>query len=232
MATVRAWTYDGTELAWLQERLGRSGTGPGHVVSELVPSGFEAYVRIFHRFEAVDGSGRTRRWRTWAEEGGIAFHSELSHLSLPDEHDAAGEPVWQTEEGDLDDRSRGALARLLAGMTGDQEVYFAYDLAALCRGEEEPLVRRSCLTDLESVREEVKGRVGSDGPEFWWPQDRSWVVTTDYDLLSTYVGCSNETAEQILGDDELEALPVTSRTRVDWYADRRQGRAAVPTPRR
>ncbi|WP_328923748.1 hypothetical protein OG429_03335 [Streptomyces sp. NBC_00190] len=227
MVRARAWTYDGTGLAWLQERLGRSGTGPGHVVSELVPSGFEAYLRIFHRFEAVDGSGRTRRWQTWAVEGGIAFHSELSHLSLPDVHGAAGERVWQTEEGALDGRSRGALARLLAGMTGDQDVYFAYDLAALSWGEEGPLVRRSRLADVESVREEVKGRVGSDGPEFWWPQDRSWVVTTDCDLLSTYVGCSNETAERILGDDELEALPVTSRTRVDWYADRRQGFRSV-----
>lgn len=113
MVRARAWTYDGTGLAWLQERLGRSGTGPGHVVSELVPSGFEAYLRIFHRFEAVDGSGRTRRWQTWAVEGGIAFHSELSHLSLPDVHGAAGERVWQTEEGALDGRSRGALARLL-----------------------------------------------------------------------------------------------------------------------
>ncbi|MFB7462642.1 hypothetical protein ACFCZ1_03870 [Streptomyces sp. NPDC056224] len=220
MVSAREWTYDGTELAWLQERLGRSATGPGHVVSELVPSGFEAYLRVFHRFEATDGSGRTRRWQTWADEAGVAFHSELSHFSLPDERDEAGKPMWQTEAGVLDSRSRATLARCLAGVTGDQGVYFAYDLAALCRGGEEPLVRRSCLADLESVREEVSDEVGSDGPEFWWPQDRAWVVTTDYDLLSTYVGCSNETAERILGDAGLEALPVTPGTRVDWYADR------------
>ncbi len=52
------------------------------------------------------------------------------------------------------------------------------------------------------------------------PDDRGWVVTTDYDLLPTYVGCSVTTAERILGDDALEALPVTAQTRVDWYADR------------
>ena len=38
-------------------------------------------------------------------------------------------------------------------------------------------------------------------------QDRSWVVTTDYDLLSSYVGCSAESAELLLGDDVLETLP-------------------------
>ncbi|MFF0746690.1 hypothetical protein ACFYVL_40510 [Streptomyces sp. NPDC004111] len=66
----------------------------------------------------------------------------------------------------------------------------------------------------------VDPQVGDDGPEFWWPDDHSWVVTTDYDLLSTYIGCSVTTAERILRDDVLEALPVTAQTRVDWYADR------------
>ncbi|MFD7442971.1 hypothetical protein [Streptomyces sp. NPDC059909] len=42
------------------------------------------------------------------------------------------------------------------------------------------------------------------------------MVTTDYDLLSTYVGCSAQTSELLLADDELEILPVTLQTRVDW----------------
>ncbi|MEU7606992.1 hypothetical protein [Streptomyces sp. NPDC041003] len=80
MAQTREWTYDGTELAWLQERIGRPGAGPGHVVSELVPSGFEAYLRIFHRFEAADGSGRTRTWQTWAE---CFFRGEVVQARIP-----------------------------------------------------------------------------------------------------------------------------------------------------
>ncbi|MFK0257904.1 hypothetical protein [Streptomyces sp. NPDC090445] len=220
MTKISEWVYEGTELAWLQERLGRAEPGPGHLVSELVPSGFEAYVRIFHRFEATDGSGRSLRWRARAETAGVAFHAELSHWSLRDHGDSnPGGPLWLTEAGALDDHSRQALARVLAGVAGDQAVWFAYDLAALCWGEEEPLVRRSPLAHLEAVREAVADRVGTSGPEFWWPQDRSWVVTSDYDLVSTYVGCSAETAEQLLEDEVLEALPVTPRTRVDWYAD-------------
>ncbi|WP_405777426.1 hypothetical protein [Streptomyces sp. NBC_00859] len=46
------------------------------------------------------------------------------------------------------------------------------------------------------------------------------MVTTDYDLLSTCVGCSGETAERIPRDDAIEALPVTAQTRGDWYAER------------
>jgi hypothetical protein len=40
---------------------------------------------------------------------------------------------------------------------------------------------------LESVGKSVRDLVGDSGPEFWWPQDRIWVVTTDHDLLSTYI---------------------------------------------
>ncbi|MEU5438741.1 hypothetical protein AB0G73_36145 [Streptomyces sp. NPDC020719] len=222
MAQTREWSYDGTELAWLQQQLSRPKAGAGHAVSELVPDGFDAYVRIFHRFEATDGSGRTRTWQARLDGTAIPFHAELSHLSLPGEERTPGEPLWQTEEGALDDRSRHALARCLADVSGDEAVYYAYDLAALVWGEPAPVVRRSTLAELETVRDEVADTVGASGPEFWWPHDRSWVVTSDYDLLSTYVGCSAQTAQLLLDDAELETLPITPQTRVDWYADRPQ----------
>jgi len=219
MAEKREWAYDGTELAWLRDRLGRPEPGPGHVVSELVPIGYEAYARIFHRFEATDGSGRSRTWQAWAKDSAVPFHAELSHRWLRDEDRGPGRSLWQAEDGALDDSSRRALARVLAAVSGDQIVYFAYDLAALLWGEDEPLIRCASLADLETVREAVRDVVGDSGPEFWWPEDRSWVVATDYDLLSTYVGCSAETAELLLGDDALETLPVTPQTRVDWETD-------------
>ncbi|GGP80267.1 hypothetical protein [Streptomyces melanogenes] len=190
------------------------------MVSELVPGGFEAYVRIFHRFQATDGSGRTRTWQARLQNPTAALHGELSHLSLPADERAPGEPLWQSEEGALDDRSRHALARCLADVSGDEAVSYAYDLAALLWGEPAPLVYRSTLAGLETVREEVADTVGTSGPEFWWPHDRSWVVTSDHDLLSTYIGCSAQTAQLLLDDAELETLPVTPQARVDWYADR------------
>ncbi|MEU5776053.1 hypothetical protein ABZ819_22510 [Streptomyces venezuelae] len=223
MTVKREWKYEGTELAWLHDRLGRSDDGPGHVVSELVPEGYEAYVRIFHRFRATDGSGRTRRWKAWAKDSGVPFHPEMSHRWLRSDEPDPG-PRWMADEGTLDERSRGALARLLAAVSGEQDVYFAYDLGALLWGaHDEPLVRHGSLAHLEDVRASLTDVLGDSGPEFWWPQDRSWVVTTDYDLLSTYVGCSSRTAERILTDDTLEALPVTPHTRVDWDTEPPQG---------
>ncbi|MFE9404018.1 hypothetical protein ACFYNY_19850 [Streptomyces sp. NPDC006530] len=140
---------------------------------------------------------------------------------MPDEDRAAGKkPRWLTGSGQPDNGTRQALARALARTTGDQPVFFAYDLAALLWGEDAPLVRRSSLASLEAVRAAVAAGVGGmEGPEFWWPQDRSWVVTSDVDLVSTYVGCSAEAAEHILSDPEIEALLVTPYTRVDFSAD-------------
>ncbi|PJN03771.1 hypothetical protein CG740_05025 [Streptomyces sp. CB01201] len=222
MTLVREWSYDGTELAWLQA--GLIGTmDEGHVVAELVPDGFEAYLRVFHRFEASDGSGRTRSWRGWAGDSGVRFHGELSHWSLPDEgrHEGAT-PLWLAQSGQLDQCTERALVRVLGEVTGDgRPVSFAYDLEALLWGADAPVVRRSSVYGLDEVRKEVAAELGSlQGPEFWWPTDRSWVVTSDCDLLSTYIGCSAETAERILANREIEALPVAPQTRVDWYSDR------------
>ncbi|MEU8513792.1 hypothetical protein AB0C76_19700 [Kitasatospora sp. NPDC048722] len=227
MTETHTWSYDGTELAWLQAGLEQTGRSEGHVVGELVPGGFDAYLRVFHRFEASDGSGRTRSWRERAGDAGRPFHAEMSHWPLvQDESGPDADVRWLADSGQPDVVTRRALARCLARVTGDQPVLFAYDLAAALWGEPGPLVRRSTLAELDSSRRCVAAEVGLGagrgeitGPEFWWPEDRSWVVTSDHDLVSTYVGCSAEAAALILADHEAEALPVTPRTRVDFHAD-------------
>ncbi|GAA0442682.1 hypothetical protein GCM10009544_01790 [Streptomyces stramineus] len=211
MMRSHLWSYDSTKLAWLQAGLAPSGGNAGCSVAELLPGGFDAYVRIFHQFEAPDGSGLTQSWWSRAADSGESFHAELTHYSLLD----APKPVWLARTGEPDDRTRRALVRVLTATTGDEPVFFAYDLEALLNGEEQPLIRTAPLPELETLRKMVEEEhTAMDGPEFWWPHDRSWVVTSDHDLTSTYVGCSQETAERILSDDEIEALSVTPHTRV------------------
>ncbi|MXV99113.1 MAG: hypothetical protein F4126_03545 [Acidimicrobiaceae bacterium] len=45
-------------------------------------------------------------------------------------------------------------------------------------------------------------------PQLWWPDDRSWIVATEIDLVSTYVACSRPLAEDLMADDQLEAIRV------------------------
>jgi hypothetical protein len=41
-----------------------------------------------------------------------------------------------------------------------------------------------------------------------WPDDRCWVVSTDVDEMTTYVGGSREAIRQVLTATELEVLEV------------------------
>lgn len=46
-----------------------------------------------------------------------------------------------------------------------------------------------------------------ESPNYWWPLDRAWVVATEVDGFSTYVGGSQACIEAILSSPHLEALP-------------------------
>jgi hypothetical protein len=49
-------------------------------------------------------------------------------------------------------------------------------------------------------------------PELVWPEDRSWVVCTDFDLLSTYIACNRTLAKALTDDSHLEVAEVSRRT--------------------
>ena len=63
------------------------------------------------------------------------------------------------------------------------------------------------------------GPFWGDSPNIWWPEDRSWCVATDIDLLDTYVGGSKECIEAVLRNPDLEALPTTSDAQLDLGGD-------------
>jgi hypothetical protein len=48
-----------------------------------------------------------------------------------------------------------------------------------------------------------------DGPNLWWPDDRSWCVASEIDFPYTYVGGSTKLIEEILAHPLLEALTAT-----------------------
>jgi hypothetical protein len=56
-------------------------------------------------------------------------------------------------------------------------------------------------------------------PNLWWPEDRAWCVGTDIDLVTTYVGGSNDCIEALLSNGFLEALPASVDQKVTGDAD-------------
>lgn len=60
----------------------------------------------------------------------------------------------------------------------------------------------------------------SHTPNWWWPDDRAWIVVSELDAPSTYVGGSEALVQAILGEPHLEAVRSDPNHRFDWLGDR------------
>jgi hypothetical protein len=72
---------------------------------------------------------------------------------------------------------------------------------------------QGCLAALDELY------VADDPPNLWWPDDHAWCVGSEIDLMTTYVGGTRRCIEALLGDDRLEAFPVSVDQGVTWEAD-------------
>jgi hypothetical protein len=52
-------------------------------------------------------------------------------------------------------------------------------------------------------------------PNLWWPDDRAWIVVTEIDGFSTYVGGSRAMLQDVLASPDMEAIEVTLDTHMD-----------------
>ena len=57
-------------------------------------------------------------------------------------------------------------------------------------------------------------------PNWWWPDDRAWIVVSELDAPSTYVGGSASLVQAILDEPRLEAVRSEPNHRFDWLGDR------------
>jgi hypothetical protein len=81
---------------------------------------------------------------------------------------------------------------------------------------------RRCLVFTGSI-DAVPGltiRHQSLTPNWWWPDDRAWIVVSELDAPSTYVGGFAALVQAILDQPQLEAVPSHPDHRFDWLGDR------------
>ncbi len=74
------------------------------------------------------------------------------------------------------------------------------------------------LASIVSFYKHFEGRWGRS-PNIWWPEDRAWCVSTEIDLLDTFVGGSKACIEQVLAHPDLEAVRITPGSRIDGSGD-------------
>jgi hypothetical protein len=68
---------------------------------------------------------------------------------------------------------------------------------------------------------EISRIVARQTPNLIWPDDHAWLVATEIDLDSTYVGGSAEAIDDLLTDQRLEAMPVSPDDRITFDSDDR-----------
>jgi hypothetical protein len=57
---------------------------------------------------------------------------------------------------------------------------------------------------------------GSQSPNLWWPQSRKWLISTEVDAYSSYVGGSAGMISELVASPEFEALPTSLGAPLDW----------------
>ena len=182
---------------WVEGALG-SRLAP---VEALVPRGYGAYARLFH--PALTHEDRPVRWSTVVEWSGKTYHSLMSFegISVPQSRYGSADQPWddEPEHGSMEIEDIVALSSFLSDYTGTPNEYYF----AVWDGYGSFWVGASALytpsggiplLPLEGVEkaQRIKGLgreyllysgppsfnafvdfPGLDGPNIWWPADRS-----------------------------------------------------------
>jgi hypothetical protein len=232
----------------------------GQDVGSVVPTGFEAYARIFHPASRLAGREQVEvRWSDVAEWSGRTVHPEMQFhtiaVPLPDRDTRLQAWSYEPWLGALSERQARALVTLLARYTSTPNVcwfcvwagYGFFNTSAVQWlsadsgvashlqawwwrvrvnfQRRKPVPQKGKLVRLPA-RDYLlfKGPLAlalghRDGPNLWWPDDRSWCVASEIDFPYTYVGGPKKLIDEILAEPSLEALPAALDHGITAFSD-------------
>lgn len=203
----------------------------GTRTGSVVPTGYEAYARVFHPVEV--GENEWMRWADVAARTGRRAHSGMQWetITFPSEH-RSGAGLSDPLEGSLPQWQTRALTEILRHhtSTGDGCWMAAWEGYG---DVPRPAMPRLQLPDRDYVL--LKGGLDAaarplwrfmergwdhyQSPNLWWPHDRAWVVGTEVDFPWTYVAGSSDCVEAVIRDERLEAYEVAVDDRADILGD-------------
>lgn len=208
-------------------------------VGSLMPFDFDSYIRILHP------AYRTRYQRTsclpdlcWSEvsrRSGRPLHRLSQFESLLSDRYSLDRKAFP-DDGTLTVNQTSVLTRVLPYHTATPDrCYFAVwdgwnnlsvgsDRLATFRfdGTYDVGRRYILLTGpIASVTQSLaRLPFRWQSPSMWWPEDRSWCVSTEIDLNSTYVGSSVRCAEALSRTGILEVFPSAADDDATIQSDR------------
>jgi hypothetical protein len=235
--TAMRLSADIGQAGWIAPRLAGNDPRTSPLVGDLVPGGYDRYVRLFH---PVYAGGEQLTWRRIASSAGTRFHPRVSFSQLLGDREE--ELISQVFPGAIQQRQLSRLVRALRRWTTAGPCWFGYaeatgaDLAdflplvteeaSWSSAEQEAATFRVWDEDfllltgpLDAVVPRPRPDLGLEpgypilSPQLWWPADRGWFIVTMLDLEFTLIGAPAGLAADLLADTELETAEV------DWDDD-------------
>lgn len=214
---------------WIAERLLRPSESET-LVEAVIPRGFPAYCRLLHPATLYkSGSIVSVRWGDLARQNGREAHRLMQWESISQrEGGDTGRELWSAkpEMGTLPKAARQVLCEYLlpcddsvcalvwTGSASIAGLFKSWPTFSLSH-------RRYLLAQLPlaAIREGFLKEATYVSPNLWWPQDKSWLVATEVDMRSTYVGGSQTLISLLLEDSALESWPAFLSDRADLSGD-------------
>jgi hypothetical protein len=220
------WHRDLAPVLWVVDAL-----GAGTRVTGWVPSGYEAYARLFH---AADGQSA----------GSLPLAQRRALVELLREETATPEQCWfcfADRHRTLDDQGVTERVELPRGRRRQLVTCGPLELALVPPPEKPLRLALPAGNDPRKLVEAMTQQLGSHlgpsvgfffgidasttradveeearkltdsflrdvSPSFWWPDDRRWFVTTPEHMSTTYLGGSRSLVDRLLADGRLEAF--------------------------
>lgn len=219
---------------WIAPRLlpWRVSAGGYMSVGAIVPTGFDAYARVFHpAYRWADGRQEPVRWAEIARGAGMELHVVIRWDEIaPPPGQEPPERLSPPQEGQFPTEEAEAVVQVLRRHTAapDRCWFAIWDgFGGLWPDERWPGVARLHLPSRDYVL--LRGPIEAASRSFmpspsrqsanlWWPEDRAWCVATEIDNMWTYVGGTEACIEALLASSRLEVL----RTRPDHRASGRR----------
>jgi hypothetical protein len=227
-----------TDAVWVSRAL---DDDPQWTVAGLVSRDYPSYARILHPANAADG-GRGVSWRAIADAVGAIIHPSVQWHRLerklrPEIAEELGLRIdWggfvAPSEGDMPIRTMRSLFPVLAAHTHDPICMAAYWIG---RGgaQEWSAAPTICIPEhaleweyalFSGTLADVVEQPELDGPldfspNYLWPLDRAWLLSTQEDFDSTVLGGTASLIADICAQSELEAVPVSPSVSLTIDAD-------------
>lgn len=208
----------------------------GCYVSNLIPHRFQHFYKIIHPiYRDLNIQDETLLWsqckpgdsvhfqygerltlKELAKKYQLPYTKEITSANIS--HVLGGSPRYLIlgEEGSMDKETLHEFVSVIKPFT-KRPCYFQYHLLKINNYKENHGNGHMYQGELEDVFKlyEMGELIEFGSPSYWWGEDKSWCLYTDYDFDFSVVGGSKEVIDALLGNNELECIEVDLHTRLD-----------------